>query len=273
MANELNVSLYKSQIRDKQIRYNQIRNKQTITNLIMQQINIPYPLKQNYNVVIPLNIFQTWHTKNLPPLMRRAVNRIKALNPRFKYALYDDNDCREFIKNNFPLNVLNAYDVLIPGAFKADLWRYCILYKKGGIYLDIKYAPYNGFRFITLTEKQHFVLDADGDGIYNALIVSKPNNGLLLKAINKIVENVNNKNYGSNCLEPTGPQMLKTFFSDTAKHNLDMKHKWYVSFDNRFILFNNYHVLKSYNGYLNESSTFEKTEYYGVLWAKRQIYK
>jgi mannosyltransferase OCH1-like enzyme len=264
MKNKVKLSLYTSQI----------GNNQTVAKLITQQkINIPYPLKQNYKNVIPLNIFQTWHTKNLPPLMRRSVNRIKTLNPRFKYALYDDNDCREFIKTNFPLDVLKAYDGLIPGAYKADLWRYCILYKKGGIYLDIKYAPYNGFRFITLTEKEHFVLDADNNGIYNALIVCKPNNELLLKAIKKIVENVKKKHYGSNCLEPTGPQMLNLFFSAEEKNNLDMKHKWYLSFNNRFILFNNYHVLKSYNGYLIESSTFEKTEYYGTLWAKRQIYK
>jgi mannosyltransferase OCH1-like enzyme len=263
MKNKHKLSLYSQQTKIKQI----------IANLIMQRkMKLPYPLKQNYNIVIPLNIFQTWHTKNLPPLMRRAVNSIRALNPRFKYALYDDNDCREFIKNNFPLNVLNAYDGLIPGAYKADLWRYCILFKKGGIYLDIKYAPYNGFRFITLTEKEHFVLDADNNGIYNALLVCKPNNAILFEAIQKIVENVQTKNLGSNCLEPTGPQMLKTFFSNEAKNHLDMKHKWYVSFNNRFILFNGFHVLKSYNGYLSESSTFKKTQYYETLWSKRQIY-
>ena len=133
-------------------------NKQTVEKLTIQhKINVAYPLKQNYNSVIPLNIFQTWHTKNLPPLMRNAVNRIKALNPRFKHALYDDVDCREFIKTNFPVNVLNAYDGLIPGAYKADLWRYCILYINGGIYLDIKYNCTNNFKLIALTEKEYFV--------------------------------------------------------------------------------------------------------------------
>ena len=205
--------------------------------------------------------------------MQEAVNSIKTLNPRFKYELHDDNDCREFIKENFPLNVLNAYDGLIPGAYKADLWRYCILYKKGGIYLDIKYAPYNGFRFITLTEKEHFVLDVDNNGIYNALLVCKPNSEILLKAIQKIVENVKRKYMGSNCLEPTGPHMLNLFFSKEDKTNLDMKHAWYLSINNRFILFNNFHVLKSYNGYLKESSKFEKIPYYETLWQKRQIYK
>ena len=176
-------------------------------------INIPYPLKQNYYPIIPLNIFQTWHTKNLPPLMANAVNKIRLLNPRFNHQLFDDNDCRVFIENNFPINVLNAYDSLIPGAYKADLWRYCILYKRGGIYLDIKYIPHNGFRFISLTEKEHLVLDIDGVNIYNALMVTKPNNETLLKAIYKIVSNVKNKYYGKSSLDPTGPGLLGTCFS------------------------------------------------------------
>ena len=108
---------------------------------------------ENTKFDIPCNIFQTWETKILPPSMFETISKIKRQNPRFKYFLFDDNDCREFIKTHFPTNVLNAYDSLIPGAYKADLWRYCILYKMGGIYIDIKYEPINGFKFYNLLEK------------------------------------------------------------------------------------------------------------------------
>ena len=107
-------------------------------------------LKEHYDIKIPLNIFQTWHSKILPVGMAQSVLMIKKLNPRFKYFLFDDNDCLEFIKNNYDENVLNAYNSLIPGAYKADLWRYCILYKKGGLYLDIKYRPLDNFCFVNL---------------------------------------------------------------------------------------------------------------------------
>jgi mannosyltransferase OCH1-like enzyme len=120
----------------------------------------------------------------------------------------------EFIKENFSEDVLNAYNSLIPGAYKADLWRYCILYKQGGIYIDVRYFPYNGFKFINLTEKEHFVLDLPScntgiSGIYNALMVCLPGNEILLKAINQIVENVSTKYYGNCWLEPTGPLLLE----------------------------------------------------------------
>jgi mannosyltransferase OCH1-like enzyme len=42
-----------------------------------------------------------------------------------------------FIKYYFDERVYNAYCKIKPGAFKADLWSYCILYIFGGIYVDI----------------------------------------------------------------------------------------------------------------------------------------
>jgi mannosyltransferase OCH1-like enzyme len=205
--------------------------------------------------------------------MHHAVNHIKSNNPRFNYYLFDDNDCREFIKNNFPEDVLYAYDSLVPGAYKADLWRYCILYKEGGIYIDIKYKPLNQFKFINLTESEHWVLDADGHGIYNALIVSKPNNHILLQAINQIVENVKNRYYGSNCLEPTGPHLLARYFNQHEKSNFDMRHNFIDNMNNRFIYFHDYLVLKSYNGYLEEHSNHQIVPHYSILWSQRNIYR
>lgn len=237
-----------------------------------RKLQISYPLKKNYEPIIPFNIYQTWHSKLLPPKMFKTINLIKNLNPRFNYQLFDDNDCREFIKKNFEQNVLNAFDSLIPGAYKADLWRYCILYKNGGIYLDIKYKPLNNFRFITMTENEHFVLDADKNGIYNALMVCKPGNDILLKAINKIVENVKNKYYGTSFLEPTGPNLLQSFFSNEEKNNFDMKHYEILNHNSKVISYNNYIILKSYNGHINDRIKYSKTKHYSDLWNERKIY-
>jgi mannosyltransferase OCH1-like enzyme len=270
-ANSILGSVMNSDIM-KGIQQQKIRDKRMSIELKIKS-KIPYPLKRYYNPVIPLNIYQTWHTKNLPPLMKNSVNKIINSNPRFNYKLFDDDDCRNFIKDNFDENVLNAFDSLIPGAYKADLWRYCILYKNGGVYLDIKYVPFNGFRFINLMEKEHWVLDMDKNGIYNALMVCKPNNEILLRAINKVVDNVKNKFYGSNCLHPTGPIMLAEFFTQSDKNNFDMYHDIYQSVENRFVFFNGYIIFKSYNYYLDEHNKNKKVDYYGSLWAIRNIYK
>jgi len=236
-------------------------------------MNDSYPNKKGFNITIPANLFQTWHTKNLPPLMRNAVKSLQLQNPRFHYQLFDDNDCREFIKNNYASDVLHAFDTLNPGAYKADLFRYCVLYKLGGIYLDIKYIHANNFKLYYLLEKEHWVLDADNRGVYNALMVCKPGNRVLIMAIRKIVDNVKKKFYGNSSLEPTGPKLLFKFFSMEEKKNFDMRHVFTNSANGRFILFNNYIVFKTYRGYLNEQKANQKVDHYSILWKNREIYK
>jgi mannosyltransferase OCH1-like enzyme len=237
------------------------------------KMKIPYPMKDKYIFNVPPNLFQTWHTKNLPPGMQMAVNNLRASGPRFNYQLFDDNDCREFIQNNFDEAVLNAYDGLIPGAYKADLWRYCVLYKLGGIYLDIKYLPVNGFKLVNLLEKEYFCLDADGNGIYNAIMSCKAGNNILRQAIYQIVEHVRAKYYGVSPLDPTGPGLLSRYFSRQQKNEIELTHEFHISCDYRFILFNKYYVFQSYPEYINEHNSCKKVDYYGNLWNNRNIYK
>jgi mannosyltransferase OCH1-like enzyme len=250
--------------------HKRLNNKFAQEYSITYRMQKKYPLKIFYNSTVPLKIFQTWHSKNLPENMKKAIELIKKTNPAFEHHLFDDDDCREFIKTNFPEVVLEAFDSLIPGAYKADLWRYCVLYKEGGIYMDIKYIPHNDFRLINLTEQEHFVLDTDRRGVYNALISCKPANPILFKAINAIVRNVKTKYYGTSCLEPTGPQLLSKFFSHIAKNNFPLKHETYNN--SKFISMNGIIVLKMYNNYYAEMGKNEKNEHYSILWRKRKIY-
>jgi mannosyltransferase OCH1-like enzyme len=225
--------------------------------------------------VIPLNIFQTWDTKKLPPKMAECVESIKECNPEFKYYLYDDNECREFIKINFDAEVLYSYDALVPGAFKADLWRYCILYKLGGIYLDIKYKCVNGFKFITLTDKEYFVKDRyevlNRLAIYNALMICKAGNEICLKCINKVVENVRLRYYGSSALQITGPLMMIEFFTPNEKRELnDLYH--YDKDGYYYIVYKDHKILTVYNEYRNEQLKFEKNKHYSVMWDEKTVY-
>jgi mannosyltransferase OCH1-like enzyme len=237
-------------------------------------INILYNLKNSYNSIIPLNIYQTWSSKDLPPKMLETCNLIKLENPEFNHYLYDDNDCREFIKANFEIDVVNAYDNLIPGAYRADLWRYCILYKNGGIYLDIKFKCANGFKLIELTDKEYFVQDRNPIDIYNALLVTKPGNEIMLKCINKIVKNVNNKYYGSNSLEPTGPHMICQYFTQDEINNMELKFNYILNeqFSDYYILYKNQIILRFYEEYVDERK-LAPLKHYSVYWVEGNIYK
>ncbi|MEO6149555.1 MAG: glycosyltransferase, partial [Mucilaginibacter sp.] len=88
-------------------------------------------------MAIPKYIFQTFKTKKLPLITRWHIWNMKRQNPEYEYFLYDDEDIQEFFKKEFPEAYLKAYNQLTIGAAKADFFRYAILYKKGGVYLDI----------------------------------------------------------------------------------------------------------------------------------------
>jgi mannosyltransferase OCH1-like enzyme len=199
------------------------------------------------------------------------VELLKRQNPGFKFFLFDDNDCANFIQQHFDKDVLDAYNNLNPGAYKADLWRLCILYIYGGIYLDIKLCCMNGFKLIELTEKNHFVKDRLGPlSIYNALMACQKSHPFLLLSINKIVENVKNKYYGNCSLCPTGPYMLGNLILENhLKLNIDLTHYeggGYIIYKNKFV------ISTEYPEYNMERSKMNIERYY-VLWNEKNVYK
>jgi len=221
---------------------------------------------------IPKNIFQTWYTQDLPPKMKENVELLKQQNPELEHYLFDDEECLQFIKDNFDKNVSDAYNALIPGAYKAHLWRYCILYKYGGIYLDIKYHCVNDFKLINLTNKEYYVKDRPEKCIYNALLAILPNNETMLKCINQIVENVQNNYYGDNPLSPTGPLLLGSFLNNDYIQNLNLKFKRFENENKEYILLNDEIVLKNYEEYRDEQSKSQINKHYGELWWNKNIY-
>ncbi len=229
---------------------------------------------ENKNV-IPRNLFQTWHTKNLPPKMQECVDSLKRDNPELQYHLYDDGECRDFIKMHFEPNVLYSYDTLVPGAFKADLWRYCVLYKLGGVYLDIKYECINGFKLISLMDEEHFVKDREEGmsppAVYNAFMICRPGNAILLKCIDKIVEHVSIKFYGTNALAVTGPIMMMQFFNKEEKQKLEVLYHD-IEYNRFYIYYKMKKILMMYPEYRKEQVKNQLNEHYAILWRKHQIY-
>lgn len=92
---------------------------------------------------------------------------------------YSDQECFNFIKQHFNFNIANIFVRLSTGAHKADLFRYCIMYILGGIYLDIKVVPFKNLNTIFNHQKSNImytVLDHNRKGIFQGIIASYPKN-------------------------------------------------------------------------------------------------
>ena len=273
-----------SLIKNNVIRNSVTRNSVTKNNVIRNSVTINSVTRNSVtrnslrkiNSIIPLNIFQTWYTLNIPEKMKKNIDLLKKQNPEFKHYLYDDDMCRNFIKDHFDEDVLYTFDKLKPGAFKADLWRYCILYIHGGIYLDIKYHCVNDFRLLELTEKEYFVKDriyCNEYGIYQALLCCLPKNKILYKFINLIVENVKHNKYENTELMCTGPHMCSRFFSLNDIDNMEL------SFSGDSINRNGKEILRYYSEYRAEQNQITKnrklmkqSKYYKFMWFYLNIY-
>jgi len=217
---------------------------------------------------VPLLLFQTWQTQQLPPHMASCVRDLISANPEFKYQFYDDERCRIFIQSHFPEDVLYAYDTFIPGAYKADLWRYCILYIYGGIYLDIKYRCVPPFKLIELTTREHYVRDREFcgiDGIYQGFLSCYPRNPILYRCIRKIVEYVYRMEYGKTCLF-VGPQLVGSHFC-----NLELK-QMEMSYNGFGIQRGNKLIMKMYPEYRAELKQVSTKKHYTELWMDRDMY-
>ena len=225
---------------------------------------------------IPLNLFLTWHTLDLPPNMKENVELLKRQNPEFNVRLFDQTMSREFIKEHFNADVVYAYDKLKPAAYKADLWRLCVLYIYGGIYLDIKYRCVNGFKLLYLTDKECWAKDTNG-GVYNAIIILKKNNNICKKAIDKIVENVNHYYYGNSVWDTTGPRMFLSVLSRShISKELTICLKCKFNSNNYSasnpILYKHIHIMEYYDNYRFEQSVSSRNPKYGSMYGDRDIF-
>lgn len=90
--------------------------------------------------MIPANIFQTQKSLKYVRENRRLsaamLSWAKASGIGFKYYFFDDQMCDKFMKQEFP-DLYQLYSSLPLPVMKADLWRYCVIYKNGGIYADM----------------------------------------------------------------------------------------------------------------------------------------
>jgi len=86
--------------------------------------------------MIPRIIHQTWKTTAIPTEWKNAVEICKRLHPDYTYMLWTDDSMKTFVKETYP-EVYPTYASYPHQIQRCDAFRYLVLYKYGGIYLDM----------------------------------------------------------------------------------------------------------------------------------------
>ena len=154
---------------------------------------------------IPKVIYQTWKHKNLSSNLIKIHKSIQELNPDYKIILYNDNEIDKFIKLNFDEYIYDSFSKLNIGAARADFWRYCILYKYGGVYLDMDSNIIRSLDDLIEEDDQAIITREGNKGYFNNwIMIFQKNHPILLEAINNCCYNIKNKT-SNNISILTGP--------------------------------------------------------------------
>lgn len=165
---------------------------------------------------IPKLMVRTSHNKytSMVEPLYNVIKTTKEKHPDYTIVYLEDDDCIDFIKEYYPEH-LAGYMSLVPGAYKADIFRILFLYTYGGFYNDCSqsyYVPCEDFLDFD-THRVVLVNDRYSEGIYNAFIASTAGHPLIKQMIDTVMSSVNTKDYGRGPLDITGPNACMRAFN------------------------------------------------------------
>ena len=147
---------------------------------------------------IPRIVHQTWYESMDPLKYPEKYPLIQSFKQAgWEYRFYTDDDARGFIQKHFSKEVLQAFDALIPGAFKADLFRYCVLLITGGVYADTDVLMKTDLE-AAIPPDVGFMVPLDSPGVesghnsclWNGFMASAPGHPVLARVIELVVNQV-----------------------------------------------------------------------------------
>jgi len=166
----------------------------------------------------PKTIYQTWYTKQLPYGIQSTVNDMMEMNPNYKHRLFDDDDMIEFIDACYSKRVLDCFNKLAIGAAKADLWRYLILFRYGGVYLDMDSVIISNLDTLIGEDSCSIISRERNYGLFTQwCLMFMPESPILRECIKKCFYNIDS-NQMMDITELTGPvlysKVIEEFYDD-----------------------------------------------------------
>ena len=167
--------------------------------------------------MIPKIIHQTWNTDEIPKKWMHFVNRVQELNPDWKYKLWTDDNNDAFVKSEYP-DFFDIFKGFSRNIMRADVIRYLIMYKIGGVYLDLDYEVLKPFDFrnhkIVLPLNRSVEYGDEKNELGNCIFASAPGHVFWKDVINDLSKNPPVVTDYSQIVDSTGPGLLTRIYNE-----------------------------------------------------------
>ena len=184
---------------------------------------------------IPKLIHQTFKTKKLPLLTKWHIWRMKTRNPSYQYHFYDDSMISDFIKKEFEPEIFDLYKKIRIGAAKADFFRYAILLKRGGFYLDIDSLVIKKLDEIILPDDKAIIsLGSHKKNYVQWALFFESGHPFIVKTFELMIDNIRENKYPYDVHRMTGPTVYSEAIEICLKENPNISHRQLdVDFDKK----------------------------------------
>jgi mannosyltransferase OCH1-like enzyme len=142
--------------------------------------------------MIPKLIHQTYKTRDISRKWLRYQQKVKSLHPGWTYQFWTDEDNIKFVASEYP-EFVDVFMKLPRNIMRADVIRYLLLYRLGGLYLDLDYEMLKPFDLLD----HQVVVPLEGDEpdqtgnkkLCNCFLAAAPGSAFFKMAIDDLKAN------------------------------------------------------------------------------------
>jgi len=108
-----------------------------LTEYPLVQLN-DYLIVSNSKCKIPKIVYQTWENRFFGKTHYKELIKFRNLNKNYSFLLFDKLKRDSYMQEHWGKHeIFKVYQMSKFGQMKADIFRYCILFERGGYYFDI----------------------------------------------------------------------------------------------------------------------------------------
>ena len=86
---------------------------------------------------IPRVVYQTAESRSVHPTHAKSIAEFRGLNPDLAFHMFDGAERDTYMHSTWSGHgILDVYERAVFGQMKADIFRYCVVFDRGGYYVD-----------------------------------------------------------------------------------------------------------------------------------------